>query len=199
MSLRLLIVIGLLSALIAAEHVVYPAAAEGRGCSAATETWMGLRVCEESRTRIGYDRRAFGSAYKSKEDDIISRLPNAGGYVRTPYTCAAYSILRNGTAATDIEHVVSLAEAHDSGIDPSRRRTFSGDLDNLTIAAPAVNRFQKSDRDAGEWVPLRNRAWFALTVIQVKRKYGLSVDPAERDSLAGLLSKGPDAPWCEGE
>ena len=33
---------------------------------------------------------------------------------------------------------------------------IASDLDNLTIADPAVNRSQKSDRDAGEWVPARH-------------------------------------------
>ena len=68
--------------------------------------------------------------------------------------------------------------------------TSRADLDNLTIADPSVNRSQKSDRDAGEWVPARHGAWFAERVIAVKLEYGLSVDPAERDALEALLAGG---------
>ena len=46
---------------------------------------------------------------------------------------------------TDIEHIVAASEAHDSG------------LRNLTLAAPQVNRHQKSSKDAAEWLPERNR------------------------------------------
>ena len=163
-----------------------------QGCPADAETWRGLQVCEE-QLREGYDRDAFGSAYSSLEDDIIDMLPptmKAGGQVYTPYSCLAFEIRADGTAATDIEHIVALAEAHDSGIADDRRRDIASDLDNLTIADPAVNRSQKSDRDAGEWAPARHRAWFAAQVIAVKLEYGLSVDPAERDALEALLAGG---------
>ena len=112
------------------------------------------------------------------------------GQVYTPYSCIAFDITANGTAATDIEHIVALAEAHDSGIVDDRRRDIASDLDNLTIADPTVNRSEKSDRDAAEWRPERHVAWFAERVIAVKREYELSVDPAERDALETLLAGG---------
>ena len=92
---------------------------------------------------------------------FIDDLPKSGGRVYTPYTCTLYDIRPDGTAATDIEHIVALAEAYDSGLAESRFRAFAADLDNLTIAVPTVNRNQKSDRDAGDWGPPENRGWFA--------------------------------------
>ena len=53
-----------------------------------------------------------------------------------------------------------------------------------------MNRTQKGARDAAEWRPTRHGAWFAQRVIQVKREYGLTVDPAERDALEALLAGG---------
>ena len=169
-----------------------------RECPAGSPTWMGLPVCEES-TRVGYDRDAFGSAYSALEDEIIRALPQSGGQVYAPYTCTLFGIQTDGTAATDIEHIVALAEAYDSGLAESQFRTFAGDIDNLTIADPTVNRSQKADRDAGEWGPPRNRGWFASRVVAVKRKYGLSVDSAERDALQAMLNSDPSRTVTCGE
>ena len=52
--------------------------------------------------------------------------------------------------------MVATSEAHDSGLcaaDAGTKRRFAWDLLNLTLAAPAVNRHQKSGKDAGEWMP----------------------------------------------
>ena len=162
------------------------------GCPAGAETWRGLKVCEE-RARDGYDRDAFGTGYSSLEDEIIAALPSTmktDGQVYTPYSCIAFEITASGTAATDIEHIVALAEAHDSGIADAQRRSIASDLNNLTIADPRVNRSQKGDRDAAQWQPSRHGAWFAERVVQVKLKYTLSVDPTERDALERLLAGG---------
>ena len=171
---------------------------EPQACSADAETWRGLQVCDE-RPRDGYDRDAFGTGHSNLEDDIIAALPptmKATGQVYTPYSCLAFDITADGTAATDIEHIVALAETHDSGIADERRRDIASDLDNLTIADPTVNRSEKSDRDAADWMPARHGAWFAERVIQVKLEYGLSVDPAERDALEALLADGDAQLTC---
>ena len=169
-----------------------PAVQVETSCSANAETWRGLKVCDE-QPRDGYDRDAFGTGYSSLEDEIIAALPptmKANGEVYTPYSCLAFDITATGTAATDIEHIVALGETHDSGIADDRRRDIASDLDNLTIADPTVNRSEKSDRDAAEWMPARHGAWFAERVIRVKLEYGLSIDPAERDALEALLAGG---------
>ena len=87
--------------------------------------------------------------------------------------------------------MVALAEAYDSGIVEADNRTFAADIDNLTIAVPNVNRFDKGDRDAAEWQPDRNRGWFAAAVVAVKQKYSLSVNPGERDALERMLREDP--------
>ena len=167
-----------------------PPPTNARECPAGSPTWMDLPVCEEG-ARVSYDRDAFGSAYSSLEDEIIDALPKSDGQVYTPYTCTLFDIQPDGTAATDIEHIVALAEAYDSGLAESQFRTFAGDIDNLTIADPTVNRRQKSDLDAGEWEPPENRGWFAARIVAVKQKYGLSVNPDERDALQAMLNSAP--------
>ena len=90
---------------------------------------------------------------------------------------------------SDIEHIVAKSEAHDSGLcvaDAETRKHFANDLDNLTLATPALNR-QKSAGDAAEWLPDYNRCWFAGRVLAVKLEYGLTVDRAEADALDTVL------------
>ena len=54
------------------------------------------------------------------------------------------------------------------------RRQFARDLRNLTLASPQLNRYRKVAKDAAEWLPEKNRCWFAHRVIDVRQ--GLFVD-----------------------
>ena len=121
------------------------------------------------------------------------------GAVYGPYTGRCFA----STRETDIEHVVAASEAHDSGLcaaDSATKARFSRDLRNLTLAAPAVNWYQKSGKDAAEWVPDRNRCWFAARVVEVRRAYALTVDCREATalerSLAGCESTAPEPIVC---
>ena len=78
--------------------------------------------------------------------------------------------------------MVATSEAHDSGLCEADRATearFARDLRNLTLASPQVNRHEKTGKDAGEWLPARNRCWFAARVVEVNRAYRLTVDRRE--------------------
>ena len=161
--------------------------------------WEGLCVREEipqsGRKRPGYTKARHSADW---ELAIIPRLPynlreTDGDRIvafQTPYSCKRFTVKTNGHADTDIEHIVSLAEAHDSGLTTPFRTLFANDLDNLTVADKRINS-QKSDRDAAEWTPLNNGVWFAHQVIKVKQKYGLSVDLEEARALWDLLRSGP--------
>lgn len=83
------------------------------------------------------------------------------------------------------------SEAHDSGLcaaDRATRRQFATDLLNLTLAGPRVNRYQKVDRDAAEWMPPENRCWFAARIIAVRQRYRLTIDRREADALDQVLA-----------
>ena len=153
--------------------------------ASAAETWRGLTVAPEHRCSP-YDRRDYPYP-QSVEPRIVAAL---GGRVYGPYTGRTFASRRQ----TDIEHVVALSEAHDSGLcaaDASTRRRFASDLLNLTLAAPKVNRCGRSGkcaRDAAEWLPPRNRCWFAQRVVEVRREYRLAIDRREADTLERVLS-----------
>ena len=125
---------------------------------------------------------------QSLEPRIVAQQ---GGRIYAPYTGRYFDSIRD----TDIEHIVARSEAHDSGMcamSEADRRAFASDLDNLTLAAPYLNRYQKIAKDAGEWLPELNRCWYAAQVVAVKREWNLSMDSEEaqaiRDVLAGCVS-----------
>ena len=145
------------------------------------ETWRGLVVAPEHR--CSSYRRGDYPYPQSVEITVIRTM----GTIYSPYTGEYFTSRRQ----TDIEHIVALSEAHDSGLcaaDAATRQRFAADPLNLTLASPDLNRRQKRAHDAAQWLPPRNRCWFAGRVIEVRRKYGLTVDRREANALEQVLA-----------
>ena len=145
-------------------------------------TYRGLTIADEDRCSP-YDP----DDYRYPPSVEASIVENMGGITYGPYTGRHFA----DTGETDIEHIVARSEAHDSGLcaaDKATRRQFASDLLNLTLAHPDVNRQQKSDKDAAEWLPSQNRCWFADRIVQVRLKYSLTINRAEADTLDSVLS-----------
>ena len=132
------------------------------------------------RARAGYERPTT-NRYQRHEPAVYRAL----GMDRTPYTCTA---IGGDLTRVDVEHIVALAEAHDSGLPPAQMLAFSGDPLNLTVAMPRENRIAKSAKDAADYLPPRNRCWFAGRVLDVKSRWGLTVDAVEAVALIGALA-----------
>ena len=116
--------------------------------------------------------------------DIIAAQ---GGEICSPYTGECYE----SNEETDTEHIIALSEAHDSGLcaaTDEAKQQFASDLDNLTLAPPALQRYEKSDRDAAGWLPERNRCWFAEQIVTVRQAHELTIDQSEADALEAVLS-----------
>ena len=149
----------------------------------ATGTWRGLVVAPEHRC-APCDRKQDYPYPQSIEEDIVRRL----GGVYGPYTDTCFASARE----TDVEHIVATSETHDSGLcarDRATRARFASDLRNLTLASPRVNRHRKSGKDAAEWLPARNRCWYAARVVEVRRAYDLTIDPREAAVLERILAR----------
>ncbi|MER5510268.1 HNH endonuclease family protein [Streptomyces sp. NPDC002766] len=173
--------------------------------SAATaRTYLAsLTVATENRT--GYSRDLFPtwitiSGTCNTREYILKR---DGTNVVTDSACAAtsgswYSPYDGATwtAASDldIDHLVPLAEAWDSGASKwttAQRQSFANDITRPQLLAVTDNVNQsKGDQDPSTWVPSRSaylctyvRAW-----VQVKYYYDLSVDSAEKSALTSYLS-----------
>jgi len=146
--------------------------------------WRGIEIRDESRCSP-YDRSDYRYS-QSVEDGIIEEL----GGIYSPYTGECFSSKQE----TEIEHIVALSEAHDSGLcEPipnimQIRRDFASDPLNLTLASPALNGSDKKHYDGAEWMPPMNKCWFAQRIVEVRQKYGLTIDRPEAEALERILS-----------
>lgn len=93
----------------------------------------------------------------------------------------------------DIDHLVPLAEAWDSGArdwSAAEREAYANDLgDRRTLVGVTdeVNQ-AKGDQDPAEWLPELQRCRYLGEWVAVKIRWGLSVDPGERSALESLAS-----------
>ncbi|MFH9553530.1 HNH endonuclease family protein [Streptomyces sp. NPDC051445] len=162
-----------------------------------------LTVKAENRT--GYDRDLFPTwitisgtcntrEYILKRDgtNVVtnSACTATSGSWYSPYDGATW------TAASDldIDHLVPLAEAWDSGASAwttAQRQGFANDVTRPQLIAVTDNVNQsKSDQDPAEWMPsvTSYRCTYVRAWVQVKYYYGLSVDSAEKSALTSYLA-----------
>ncbi|QLY28023.1 HNH endonuclease [Nocardia huaxiensis] len=89
-------------------------------------------------------------------------------------------------SGVDAEHIVPLAEAWRSGADKkdeATRRGIANDAINLVASDPTANR-SKGDQDAANYLPPgKFRCAYVYRYINIKLKYGLTVDSAEQAAL----------------
>ena len=162
-----------------------------------------LTVATENRT--GYSRDLFPhwitvSGSCNTRETVLKR---DGSNVQTDSACAAtsgswYSPYDGATwtaaSDVDIDHLVPLAEAWDSGAGSwttSRRQAFANDLTRPQLIAVTDNVNQaKGDQDPATWMPSRTtyRCTYVRAWVQVKYYYDLSVDSAEKSALTSYLS-----------
>ncbi|WP_406224963.1 HNH endonuclease family protein [Streptomyces anulatus] len=93
----------------------------------------------------------------------------------------------------DIDHMVPLAEAWDSGASgwtAERRQAYANDLgsERSLVAVTAKTNRSKSDQDPAEWLPplADARCTYAVDWVGTKLRWGLAVDQVEADALAVL-------------
>ncbi|MER7980459.1 HNH endonuclease family protein [Streptomyces sp. NPDC095817] len=95
----------------------------------------------------------------------------------------------------DIDHMVPLAEAWDSGASawtPERREAYANDLDAETslVAVTARTNRSKADQDPADWLPplFDARCTYAADWVATKLRWKLSVDDRERAALAEIAA-----------
>jgi hypothetical protein len=92
----------------------------------------------------------------------------------------------------DIDHMVPLAEAWDSGRSrtTATRQAYANDLGDsrsLVGVTDSVNQ-AKGDQDPREWLPTYDRCRYVREWVAVKHRWRLSVDSGEKSALTSLAS-----------
>ncbi|NUT90910.1 MAG: HNH endonuclease [Saccharothrix sp.] len=169
----------------------------------APPTLAALTLAPEAST-AGYSRDRFphwsdqGGGCDTRE--IVIR--DQGAAVVTDGSCRAtagrWVSAYDGVTVTDatkldVDHVVPLAEAWRSGASAwtdRQRAAFANDTVNpQLVAVTARSNRAKGDRDPAKWMPVADyRCAYAANWLAVKAAYRLTVDRAERDTLAAVLA-----------
>ncbi|MFJ8017438.1 HNH endonuclease family protein [Streptomyces sp. NPDC096339] len=99
--------------------------------------------------------------------------------------------------ALDIDHMVPLAEAWDSGASSwtaQKREAYANDLgqESSLVAVTARSNRSKADQDPSQWLPPsgseRVLCQYAAEWTATKLRWGLTVDEAERDRLTDIAA-----------
>jgi hypothetical protein len=149
-------------------------------------------------TRRGYDRDKFrhwvdaDGDCRDTRDEVLaaeSQVQVSGCDVRTGQWLSYYDRRTwTDSADVDIDHLVALAEAWDSGARRWAARTrerFANDLgDGRTLVAVTDNvNMSKSDQDPAEWLPQYDQCRYVREWTAVKMRWSLKVNRAERRAL----------------
>ncbi|MCX5561104.1 HNH endonuclease family protein [Streptomyces sp. NBC_00038] len=167
-----------------------------------------------SEDRTGYQRSKFRHWVDADRDSCNTRqevlLEEAvtapehgvncaltGGSWYSPYDDKYFTDAR----ALDIDHLVPLAEAWDSGASAwsaAERQEYANDLDDsrALIAVSATSNRSKADQDPSTWQPPAEgyRCQYATDWVADKTRWRLSIDRTEEAALSETLSHCPDVP-----
>jgi len=172
----------------------------------AQATLNSLVVAPEGSSSA-YDRAAqFGRGFKTGIAGAIEHrdVPTAqfrnsspqarvsDGHFTDPYTGQDVHVIGGAQADADIDHIVPLKEIWDSGASnwtQEQRVEYANNLDNLIYVGSSVNR-AKSDKDAAEFLPSYepSQCRYVVAQIDVKGKYDLKVDNAEKAALQQVIN-----------
>ncbi len=164
--------------------------------------------------RSGYDRDLFDHWVDADGDRCDARrevlIAEAVIAPRVGSSCSLsggewYSVYDGITesgsgSGFDVDHLVPLAEAWDSGAynwDSDTRRRYANDLgyEHSLVAVSSSSNRQKGADDPADWLPplVSARCWYAEAWIAVKTRWELSVDTAELQALRSVLSQCGDS------
>ncbi|WP_331764086.1 HNH endonuclease family protein (plasmid) [Streptomyces anulatus] len=190
-----------------------PATANPSGAPGGTQDGSGLPlteaiekipIAEEKRT--GYERDSFKHWVDEDDDSCTTRAEVLLTEAVTAPEQGARCSLSGGSWLSyydeaevtdakklDIDHMVPLAEAWDSGAHdwtPERREAYANDLgsDRSLVAVTAKTNRSKADRDPAQWMPPAESATCTYLVdwTATKLRWALTMDDTEKTALLNL-------------
>jgi hypothetical protein len=170
----------------------------------ATTALNSLKVADEVRT--GYKRTLFkhwdsvGNGCDSRKAVIISEAivkpkVEAGCKLVGGEWLSIYDNVKVTDAGKlDVDHMVPLAEAWDSGAstwDSAKKEMYANDQTDPRhlIAVTGASNRSKSDQDPAEWMPT-NKAYaceYLVNWVSIKVRWNLSVDKTEKTFISTNL------------
>ncbi|MET7746890.1 HNH endonuclease family protein [Streptomyces sp. NPDC005385] len=125
--------------------------------------------------------------------EVEPRCVLSGGRWWSPYD----QVWVTSASALDVDHMVPLAEAWDSGAaawTAARREAYANDqgAPNSLIAVSGSSNRSKADKDPAVWLPVpADRCTYAVDWVADKLRWQLTADAAERDALTRLADACP--------
>ena len=171
---------------------------------AAARTHLAALVVAPEGTMDGYTRTKFphwitiSGTCNTRETALQRDGENVQTNAECQATSGSWTSPYDGATWTlasdlDIDHMVPLAQAWRSGANTwttAQRRKFANDLDSSQLWAVTDNVNQaKGDKDPAQWLPplASFRCTYARSWIDVKFRYALNTDAAEKSALERLL------------
>ena len=157
-----------------------------------------------SETRVGYARTKFrlwvdaDGDCRDTRDEVLaaeSLVRVSGCDVQVGKWRSYYDgVVTRRSTSFDIDHLVPLAEAWDSGAkrwNADTRRRYANDLGDprSLVAVSASSNRAKSDRDPAQWLPRYGKCRYVRQWVAVKTRWRLKVDSAEKRALASRAAR----------
>lgn len=181
---------------------IAPAAFADTYSAPLTSAISAIPTATENRT--GYSRDLFphwtdddGDGCNTRNEVLLSEAetrPSVGsGCTLSGGRWFSYydGVSQYSAGALDVDHMVPLAEAWDSGArtwTTTTRRAYANDLGDyrpLVGVTAAVNR-AKGDQDIREWKPAREQCRYLKEWVAVKIRWRLTADSSEKSAMSGL-------------
>lgn len=192
------------------------------GATGSARTQLAALPVKGRAAMTGYSRDRFGTAWADTDhngcdtrNDVLRRDLRSvtfkrddkdctvlSGDLADTYTAKTIRFVRGGASEVDIDHVVALGDAWQTGAaqwTPAKRLALANDPLNLLAVDASANR-QKGDSDAASWLPPNKgvRCAYVARQVGVKTKYGLWVTTAEKQAMDQVLAGCPGEPAPRG-
>ncbi|QFZ20500.1 HNH endonuclease family protein [Saccharothrix syringae] len=210
---------GTVAVVVAACVAVTPVQAQAASDPAAAARTVPLRDAVEAlpvadEIRDGYERTKFKHWIDADQDGCSTRAEVLLDEAVTPPEVTGTCTIAGGTwysyyddvtvteaRGLDIDHMVPLAEAWDSGAfdwTAQRRRDYANDLgeSRALVAVTARSNRSKADQDPAQWMPPHPpaRCTYITDWVTVKTRWGLHVDTIEQTTLRNHAADCPNVP-----
>ena len=194
--------------------------AKGAVLSDSTALSVLATITVQNEYKTGYSRSLFrhwidanGNGCDTREEVLIAESQSKAqvdaygckvieGDWLSPYD----NVMHTNPSDLDIDHMVPLKEAWDSGAwnwTAAQRQTFANDLSDARalIAVTAGQNRSKSDRDPSNWIPPQKSyvCTYLSEWVAIKARWNLSMDQSEFGRIKNLLTAScattTIAPW----